>query len=236
MKTAIAPAARIASRCVVPMSWVSPATSPAPPSTPISTPTSGVSRARRPRGGAAPSRSALTGAMRVARRAGPIAASTVTPMPTTRQTTTVCHGILRPVAGRPKPTSSKTRFRPHAKPRPRTRPTSVAASAITKASPTTVPRICRRLAPMVRSIANSRVRWATVMENVLKMMKAPTRTATPAKPSSAKRISRPISALSSLACSAESSAAVCTISPGSSRALRTRSASSSSETPSADLA
>jgi hypothetical protein len=39
--------------------------------------------------------------------------------------------------------------------------------------------------PSARSIANSRVRWATVIEKALKMMKAPTKTATPPKASSA---------------------------------------------------
>ena len=38
--------------------------------------------------------------------------------------------------------------------------------------------ICRREAPSVRSSPNSRVRCATVIEKVLKMMKAPTTSAT----------------------------------------------------------
>ena len=42
-------------------------------------------------------------------------------------------------------------------------------------------RIWRRLAPSVRSIANSRVRWATVIEKVLKIRNAATNSATPAK-------------------------------------------------------
>ena len=41
----------------------------------------------------------------------------------------------------------------------------------------------RREAPSVRSIPNSRTRWATVIEKVLKMMNAPTKTATQAKTS-----------------------------------------------------
>ena len=40
---------------------------------------------------------------------------------------------------------------------------------------------CRPDAPIARSIAISRVRWATVMANVLLMMNAPTSTATKAK-------------------------------------------------------
>ena len=50
---------------------------------------------------------------------------------------------------------------------------------------TTEARIWRRLAPSVRSIANSRVRWATVIEKVLKIRNAATNRATPAKISSA---------------------------------------------------
>jgi hypothetical protein len=49
----------------------------------------------------------------------------------------------------------------------------------------TPPRIWRRLAPIVRRVAISRVRWATVIESVLKMTKAPTKSAMPAKVSSA---------------------------------------------------
>ena len=45
--------------------------------------------------------------------------------------------------------------------------------------------IWRRLAPSVRSIANSRVRWATVIENVLKIRNEATKSDTPAKTSSA---------------------------------------------------
>ena len=44
---------------------------------------------------------------------------------------------------------------------------------------TTEERICRRLAPSVRSIPNSRMRWAIVIEKVLKIRKPPTTTATP---------------------------------------------------------
>ena len=41
----------------------------------------------------------------------------------------------------------------------------------------TEPRTCRREAPSVRSVASSRVRWATVMEIVLKITNAPTNSA-----------------------------------------------------------
>ena len=42
---------------------------------------------------------------------------------------------------------------------------------------------CRREAPIVRSVANSRVRCATVIENELKMTNAPTKSATSPNPS-----------------------------------------------------
>ena len=56
---------------------------------------------------------------------------------------------------------------------------------ITSASSTTEVMIWRRLAPSARSIPNSRVRWATVIEKVLKIRKAATNSATPANISSA---------------------------------------------------
>ena len=57
----------------------------------------------------------------------------------------------------------------------------------TSPSVSTERRIWRRLAPSVRSSANSRVRCATVIENVLKMMNAPTNSEMPANASSAVR-------------------------------------------------
>ena len=64
-------------------------------------------------------------------------------------------------------------------------PVIEATAAVTKASSMTLVRICRRLAPSVRSIAISRMRWATVIENMLKIRKAPTSTATPPNANSA---------------------------------------------------
>ena len=42
---------------------------------------------------------------------------------------------------------------------------------------------CLREPPSVRSVANSRVRWATVIDSVLKITNAPTSSETPPKPS-----------------------------------------------------
>ena len=47
---------------------------------------------------------------------------------------------------------------------------------------------CLREAPSVRSVANSRVRWATVIDRVLKITNAPTSSAMPPKPSRTLRI------------------------------------------------
>ena len=49
---------------------------------------------------------------------------------------------------------------------------------MTSASRTTERRICLRLPPIIRTSANSRARWATVIDIVLKMMNAPTNSAT----------------------------------------------------------
>ena len=45
------------------------------------------------------------------------------------------------------------------------------------------PRTWRREAPSVRSVANSRVRWAIVIESEFAITKAPTKSAMPAKAS-----------------------------------------------------
>ena len=54
---------------------------------------------------------------------------------------------------------------------------------MTSASRSTARRICFREAPIVRSVASSRVRCATVIDIVLKMTKAPTNRATAPKAS-----------------------------------------------------
>ena len=61
----------------------------------------------------------------------------------------------------------------------RTGPTSDAPAPISSASDSTEPSTWRRSAPTIRSSPSSRVRWATVIESVLKIVKAPTRMATP---------------------------------------------------------
>jgi hypothetical protein len=71
------------------------------------------------------------------------------------------------------------------------------------ASSSTDTRTCLREAPSVRSVASSRVRWATVIDIVLKMTNAPTKSAIPPKASrkySMNFVNSATSSLSSLAC------------------------------------
>ena len=56
-------------------------------------------------------------------------------------------------------------------------PTSEPSRPMVSASSSTELSTWRRVAPSVRSSASSRARWATVIENVLKIRKAPTSTA-----------------------------------------------------------
>ena len=81
----------------------------------------------------------------------------------------------------PKETNSE--LRPLASPRPRKRPITDASRPITNASSNTERKTCRRVAPSVRRVASSRVRWAIVIESVLAMTKLPTNSATPANAS-----------------------------------------------------
>ena len=80
----------------------------------------------------------------------------------------------------------------------------------TSASPATAATIWRRVAPSARSSANSRVRCATVIEKVLKMMNAPTSSAAPASASSIGVRKPPIASLISSAVCWASAAPVLT--------------------------
>jgi hypothetical protein len=145
--------------------------------------TNGVARAKRDFGTVAPSRSTATGGTRVARTAGMMLAATVTTTPTSRLTSTVRSAKTSPARGRSIWTILRAASSSLARPMPTPAPTAVAARPITNASSTIERSTCRREAPMVRRSASSRARWATVIEKVLKMMNAPTKSAIPAKPS-----------------------------------------------------
>ena len=131
------------------------------------------------------SETAATGAMRTARRAGLMAETSVTPTPTIRQTTTVRASKTSGPDGSvtPKPLSSFSS--PTAASTPSPRPISDDTSPTIAASPSTERNTWRRLAPTMRNSASSRVRWPTVMENVFKMVKPPTKSAM--KPKTSKR-------------------------------------------------
>jgi hypothetical protein len=186
-------------------------------------------------GSSAPSRSAATGGTRVARRAGAMAESSAVRVPTASGTsTTVSREIRIGASGRPNPAASNSTPSSLAKPIPSTMPRIDASRPITVASSSTERSTCRRLAPSVRRIANSRVRWATVIENVLKMMKAPTSTAVNANASRSGVRKLLIPPATWSVCSLAASAPVCTLTSFGSAAA-TRFLSSSGLTPGSAL-
>ena len=134
-------------------------------------------------GSVEPSRTAAIGGTRVARRAGTIVASRVIPVPTTSETSTVLNAKTVPPSGRSTPIALNSTIMPFAIPKPRSSPIVDASSPITRPSSRTERMTCLREAPSVRSVANSRVRWATVIESVLKITNAPTNRAMAPKPS-----------------------------------------------------
>ena len=104
-------------------------------------------------------------------------------MPTASETTIVRVSNVRPLFGSVKPTTSKSLKRPLPRARPRKRPTTDATRPITSASRMTERSTCRLEAPIVRRVANSRVRCAIVIESEFAITKAPTKSATPANAS-----------------------------------------------------
>ena len=107
----------------------------------------------------------------------------VTRMPTSSETITVRACRLSPWFGSVKPTASNSENRPFARPSPMKRPLTEASTPITVASISTIRRICRRDAPIVLSVANSRVRWAIVIDSELAITNEPTKRAMPPKAS-----------------------------------------------------
>ena len=140
-------------------------------------------RARRDSGSVAPSRTAAIGGTRVARIAGRMLATTVTTIPTISETTTVRDAKTRPLFGSVKPTALKSPTSPFARARPRKRPAVAASVPTTTDSRRIDQSTCRREAPSVRMVANSRVRWAIVIESEFAITKLPTKSEIPAKTS-----------------------------------------------------
>ncbi len=114
--------------------------------------------AHRDGGSNAPSRAAAIGGTRVARSAGRTAAIIVMMIPTSSEITIV--RVLNTVAawGRLIPNETSSELSALASSRPRNSPTIEASVPITNASTRTERRTWRRVAPSVRSVANSRVR------------------------------------------------------------------------------
>ena len=97
--------------------------------------------------------------------------------PTSSETTTVRDSRTRSVVGRSMPKATNSEWRSIATRKPPAMPAIEPSRPIATASTITVVRICGREAPSVRSRPNSVTRWATVIEKVLKIRKAPTKTA-----------------------------------------------------------
>ncbi len=131
------------------------------------------------------SETASTGAIRTARRAGPMAETIVTPTPTTRQTITVRASKAIGPDGNVTPNPLKSASRPSAARTPSPKPISDDTRPTIAASSNTDRKICRRLAPTMRSSASSLVRWPTMIEKVFRMVKPPTNSAMKANTSSA---------------------------------------------------
>ena len=97
--------------------------------------------------------------------------------------TTVRVANTVPAVGRSIPIATKSALSNLASPSPRNRPTTEPKMPMMRASTITDVRTWRRDAPIVRSVANSRVRCAIVMPSVFAITKLPTKSAMPAKAS-----------------------------------------------------
>ena len=118
-------------------------------------------------------RIASTGATRPARRAGSMAARSVTPTPTPKVTSTVTVLSCWPLTGMPDPSDDRSFVSPHDSPKPANSPSPDPNRPTTSASAVTERVTWPRLAPTARSRAISRDRCATTIENVLAMMNEP---------------------------------------------------------------
>ena len=141
--------------------------------------------ARRCDGFSAPgvdSRSASIGSTFVARRAGTSAATTVTTVPTSSETTMVRGSSCSEVLGRPRPTASISDVEALGDAEPEAEPDRRGGDAEHGGLDQ---QAAHHLAPAwrrsARSSAISRDRWVTIIVKVFQMMKEPTNSAMPAK-------------------------------------------------------
>ncbi len=159
------------------------------------------------------------GGMREARIAGITDDAIVTKTPTQRATITVRSTISSGPSGTSNPRLDTIPSSSAARPMPTASPISAATKPTSAASRMTATITCRPLAPMARSSPNSRVRCATRIANVLKMMKAPTTRPIAANPSSS-WVSSAKKSLNWLLRSAANSLARSTSKPGPSACTR----------------
>ena len=131
------------------------------------------------------SRIAATGGTRDARMAGMTEATNVVSVPTANAAMMVRGSSWVEVEGREIPKALSSPCSPIEITNPKASPMAEAKRPTTSASPRTERRTCLAEAPIARSMASSRVRWAIRIENVLKMMKAPTNSEMPANTSRA---------------------------------------------------
>ena len=96
-----------------------------------------------------------------------MADSTVTTIPTMNPTTIALVGTTMVVPGRSMPIALIAALRPIASTTPETIPMTEEMMPTSTDSPSTWRITCARLAPIARSSAISRVRWATTIEKVL---------------------------------------------------------------------
>ena len=117
-------------------------------------------------------RRAAIGGTRPAARDGAVAESTVTTTPTPNASSIDLGDTTAFPSGSAIPRALINALNSRATPTPSPIPTVAAITPVTAASTMTVVVTWRRLAPSARRSAISRARWATVIENVLLMMKA----------------------------------------------------------------
>ena len=115
-----------------------------------------------------------------------------------------------PVWGRSSPIDAKMLVSSFARPSPAAIPTIEPASPIASASATTERSTWRLVAPSARSSASSRERWATVIDRLFWIVKAPTNTAIPPNTSRNTRM-KPTNDFRPSSVKRSCSAAVCTL-------------------------
>ena len=186
-------------------------TTPATPAPVRSAPTT-ARTLEAPERSTATSRRAASGATLDALIAGPTLANSVVPIPMIAAAITAPRLITRLASGMSRPFSI-TFWSSVAMPMPAPNPMAVDTTPTTRASAATPTITWRRDAPMARIRADSLVRWATRIENVLWMLNAATTIAIPAKASRIVLKNPRKSFSTSCSCSAVSSAPVIASSP-----------------------